>query len=102
MLFRNDHNLIEVPVMDSRGTPTDAAIFSQAAYTIFEAGTMKPLYEATLLNGITVEDGEFRIRTPAIDYVGQTFHEMRVADVAGNQSTILQTTTIMKTTRVSL
>lgn len=102
-MFNNDNNIIEVPLYDEEENQITALEdFTQAKYAIYPASSNVPLFEATLGNGIEVEDGMFIITTPKLDFQGMTYQEMKVKDVVGNVSTILQTKQQFAQTRIKL
>jgi len=104
MTYQADDNEIYVPVTDERsGQPISATDFLEAVYQISTTRGVV-LFTATLLDNISVVNGEFKIRYPRdmSQAVGDQRHEMRVKDVQGNESTILQTTIKNVSTRIRI
>lgn len=101
-MFKNDNNVIEVPVTNHLGEVIPATDFVNAKYQVFNSLSGDVLFTATLGDGIEATADHFLITTKAIDFEGQTLHEMRVVDIDGNESTILQTNLKMKDTRILL
>jgi hypothetical protein len=93
MTFQADDTLIFVPVIDKKtGAKINASDFTLGKYEILSMGGAV-LFSADYPGNIMVQDEEFRILYPSDlnNQVGGLFHEMRVQDVSGKKSTIVQT-----------
>jgi hypothetical protein len=101
-MFKDDNNEIYVPVTDSDGQPIPASDFIDAIYGIYDPYTGDKLFEGRLGQEIQIDGDQFKVTTARLDHKGATFHEMRVKDVTGKISTIVQQTITINDTRGSL
>lgn len=104
MTYQADDNEIYVTVTDKKtGLKINANDFAVAVYQISTlAGAV--LFTANLDELITVVDGDFKLKYPSSASLtaGDQYHEMRVKDFSGKESTILQTIIKNITTRIRL
>jgi hypothetical protein len=104
MTYQADDNEIYVTVTDKKtGLKIDANDFNVAVYEITTlAGTM--IFRAELTDNITVDSGDFKIIYPRTESLtaGDHQHEMRVKDISGKESTIVQIIIKNNTTRIRL
>jgi hypothetical protein len=92
MTFQADDTPIFVEVLDKNtGDKINASDFVSGKYQISTlAGSV--VFSAVYPGDITVQDEEFKILYPHTDneHVGGLIHEMRVKDIGGLESTIVQ------------
>jgi hypothetical protein len=100
MFYQNDDELVYVPVIDSVTKESVPASTMTSAIFLIATASGSELFKGRLNNEITVNNEQFEITVPPINYIGPVIIEMRAKTSTGKSKTIVSTTSEIKQTNI--